>query len=311
MQALQVTADHGCFRSGPAAQRPTFPPREMLALDSEFPAWSIPTDDDLLKLSRPYAWKTTISCDDGSHYCHSSRQLQTAEFWNGPRYYRTSFPEILHVFISPQDTPEYDTESNNRGKFRFSAASVAIRFLASLPRKIRLHLRHLRLLENNVCVAFPESHAQGLISFCVENPKLRVERRVNLWKAIFQHPNRQHHLVNDLDGDPETQHLYARTDAQTSFPTDTITDNLALWIMEAVALVPAGMPENSFTLVLDGAPGNDVLLDVFMNYIQRDAAWQRAWEIASERATGKPQTEEPETDDHFMYLRGPRCCKPP
>ncbi|KAK7710786.1 hypothetical protein SLS64_005691 [Diaporthe eres] len=86
-----------------------------------------------------------------------------------------------------------------------------------------------------------------------------------------------------------------------------ITDNLALWIMEAAALVPAGMPENSFTLVLDGAPGNDVLLDVFMNYIQRDAAWQSAWEIASERATGKPETEEPETDDQFMHLRGPRC----
>lgn len=309
MHALQVTADHGCFGTGPAAQRLTSPPREMLALDSEFPAWSIPTDDDLLKLSRPYAWKATDPCDDGNFYCHSSRQRQTTEFWNGPQYYKDTFPEILHVFISPQDTAEYDAQSHNRGKFRFSAASVAISFLSSLPSKVRLHLRRLRLLENDVCVAFPESHAQGLISFCLENPRLRVERRVNLWKAIFQQPNRHgplHHSVNELDGDPEGQYLDAKTDAETGFSTDMITDNLALWIMEAAALVPAGMPENSFTLVLDGAPGNDVLLGVFMNFVQRDAAWQRAWEIASERATGKP-----ETDDHFLHLRGPRCCKPP
>lgn len=313
MHALQVTADHGCFRSGPAAQRPTFSPHEMLALDSEFPAWSIPTDDDLLKLSRPYAWKINDPCDDGNLYCHSSRQRQMTEFWNGPRYYKDTFPEILQKFIRPEDR-EYDSESHNRGKFRFSAASVAIRFLSSIPSKIRLHLRHLRLLENNVCVAFPESHAQGLISFCVENPWLRVERRVNLWNAIFQHPNRSkfpYHSVNYLDGDPESQYLFAKGDAETGFTTDTITDNLALWIMEAATLVPAGMPENSFTLILDGAPGNDVLMDVFMKYIQRDAAWQRAWEVASERAAGKPEAEEPETDDHFMHLRGPHCCKPP
>lgn len=313
MHTLRVTADHGCFSNGPAAQRPTFPPHEMLALDSEFPAWSIPTDDDLLRLSRAYAWKNTDFCDD--IYCHSSRQLHTAEFWNGPRYHKAvnDFNEAFTHILGP----EYDEESNNRGKYRFSAASIAIKFLSSLPSKLRMHLRHVRLLENNVCVGFPESHAQGLIKFCVENSNLRVERRVNLWEAIFKQltsNGRAMHVVNDLNSASEVQYLFAKSFGDTGFHTVSITNNLALWIMEAAALVPSGMPKDSFTLVLDGAPGDDALMSVFMNHIQRDAAWQRAWEIASERATGDPETGEKtgekEADADFLRLRDPRCCKP-
>lgn len=312
MHALQVTADHDCFSKGPAAQRPTFPPRELLALDSEFPAWSIPTDADLLKLSQPYAWKATDFCENT--YCHSSRQLHTAEFWNGPRYYNAG-PPIAMLRHGLSDS-YLEIESDNRGKYRFSAASVAIKFLSSLTSKMRLHLRHIRLLENNVCVAFPESHAQGLISFCIENPKLYVERRVSLWKAILQHPRYslfRRHFVNDLDMSPEAKRISAKSGASidTGFFTVPITNNLALWIMEAAALVPAGMPEDSFTLVLDGAPGDEVVSDLFMNYIQRDAAWQRAWEIASERAAEKSEIEEQDTDCHFMRLRDPHCCEPP
>lgn len=314
MHALQVTADHGCFSNGPAAQRPPFPPREILALDSEFPAWSIPTDADLERMSLAYAWKTTDFSQNGScqnGYCHSSRQLHTAEFWNGPRYHRETVPgdDPLRTFLGS----EFDTETTNRGKYRFSAASVAIKFLTSLPSRLRVYLRHIRLLENHVCVAFPESHAQGLIKFCVENTKLRVERRVSLWKAIFQQPtlhNDEWHSMNDLDGAPEYQHLATKQGDDEGFSTASITDNLALWIMEAAALAPAGMPESSFRLVLDGAPGDDILLDLFTKYIQRDAAWQTAWELASERATEKPEGEEQEMDNYFMRLRGPRCCKP-
>ncbi|KAI7785572.1 reverse transcriptase [Diaporthe eres] len=183
MHALKVTADHDCFGSGPAAERPTFSPREILALDSKFPAWSVPTDDDLLELSRPYAKRTTDVCRNGNIYCHASRQLHTAEFWNGPRYCcRYTFAAF------PIDESD---EAENRGKYRFSAASVAIEFLSSLPSGLRIYLRHMRLLENNISVAFPESHAHGLINFCVENPKLRVERRVNVWKTILQQPSNE------------------------------------------------------------------------------------------------------------------------
>lgn len=299
MHALKITADHGCFNSGPAAQRPSFPPREILALDSEFPAWSIPTDDDLSKLSGPYDKKTTEEDEWGNNYCHASRQLQMAEFWNGPRYRQVEYAWW----------PGRQWQSDNRGKYRFSAASVAIKFLASLTSGLRLCLRHIRLLENNTSVAFPESHAHGLINFCVENPKLRVERRVSVWKTIIQqqsHDTRS--VVDDLEGIPEAQITDSCNDA--GFSTVRATNNIALWVMEAASLIPAGMPRDSFSLVLDGAPGDDVFSDIFIKYIQRDAAWQMAWQTALEQKNEQSKTGEKDMDDHFMRLRGPSCCKP-
>ncbi|POS68546.1 hypothetical protein DHEL01_v213060 [Diaporthe helianthi] len=210
MHTLKVTADHDCFGSGPAAERPTFPPLEILALDTEFPAWSIPTDDDLLKLSRPYAKKTPDAHHDG--------------------------------------------------------------------------------------------HARGLVGFCVENRKLRVERRVSVWNTILQQQQ------DDLNDVPEMTQETAWACDETGFTTVRATDNIALWLMEAASLIPAGMPKDSFTLILDGAPGNDVLSDVFIKYIQRDAAWQMAWQIALERKDGQSKTGEQNLlDDHFMRLRGASC----
>ncbi|KAG8160914.1 hypothetical protein KVR01_009178 [Diaporthe batatas] len=300
MHALKVTADHDCFSSGPAVERPTFPPRELLALDSEFPAWSLPTDDDLLKLSRPYAKKTADVCINGAVYCHASRQLHTAEFWNGQRY--------LKRWILDEFSDDHIDKAENRGKYRFSAASVAIKFLSSLPSGLRLYLRHIRLLEKNVSVAFPESHAHGLIKFCVENPKLRVERRVSVWKTILQQQSHDsEHQGSDLEATPEDQRVRAWIYNSEGFSTVRATNNIALWMMEAASLIPAGMPKDSFTLVLDGAPGDDVLSDVFIKYIQRDAAWQMAWQISLKDKAEQSEIGEEGADDFFMRLRGP-CC---
>lgn len=296
MHTLKVTADHDCFSSGPAAERPTLPPHEILALDSEFPAWSIPTEDDLLKLSRLYEKKDPGFCNEFV-YCHGSRQLHTAEFWNGPRYHMIQFG-------IPSSPEEEEGESENRGKYRFSAASVAIKFLSSLTRGLRLYLRRIRLLENNTSVAFPESHAHGLIGFCVDNPKLRVERRVSVWKTILQQER------DDLYALPESLRSNANNYDQTGFGTDRATESIARWVMEAASLIPAGMPQDSFTLVLDGAPGDDVLSDVFIKYIQRDAAWQMAWQLALEQKDEQFKTGDRDMDDHFMRLRGSSSCKP-
>lgn len=302
MHALKVTADHDCFSSGPASQRPTFPPREILALDSEFPAWSIPTDDELLKLSRPYEKKSAHGCDDGFEYCHASRQLQMSEFWNGPRYF--TVPQA-----DSHGLGEYEAEMDNRGKYRFSAASVAIKFLSSLPSGLRRYLRRIRLLENNTSVAFPESHALGLINFCVENPKLRVERRVSVWKTILQqHSDDINNEGCELSSIPERQRSITWAYDWLGFSTMRATNNIALWAMEAASLIPAGMPKESFTLVLDGTLADDAFSDVFIKYIQRDAAWQMAWQLALEQKEGQPQAGEHRIDDdHFMRLRGSTC----
>lgn len=67
-----------------------------------------------------------------------------------------------------------------RGKYRFSAATMAIVFLSSVPVKKRLDIRNIVLHEDHTAVAWPECHGQGLITYCQENSKLRIERRLDL-----------------------------------------------------------------------------------------------------------------------------------
>ena len=85
-----------------------------------------------------------------------------------------------------------------RIKWRWSAAVMCVHFLKSIPPSTRLHLRNIVLLEDRPSVASPHckqdycniwtisepftlGHAHGLIPYCAENSRLRIERHVNLW----------------------------------------------------------------------------------------------------------------------------------
>lgn len=175
---LQVAVDHGCFATPavPAARRPTYSPSRLLALDAMFPSWSIPGEDELVNLAHPFApgsnYDGYCMCDNS--WCAFRREFLEAGFWEAPQFrYNDGQP----------DDPGTGREGN-QGKYRFSAAAAAVKFLSSCP--VRMHLRSIRLLEDKLAVAYPESHAQGLIKFCIENPRLHVERRVDLWRNVFQ-----------------------------------------------------------------------------------------------------------------------------
>ncbi|PSN73428.1 hypothetical protein BS50DRAFT_616806 [Corynespora cassiicola Philippines] len=66
---------------------------------------------------------------------------------------------------------------------RLSAASLAARFLDRLPSKTRRYIREVALHEDLQSSGRPGCHARALIPFCVENRKMRVERRVSLWRT--------------------------------------------------------------------------------------------------------------------------------
>jgi hypothetical protein len=54
------------------------------------------------------------------------------------------------------------------------------------PRKTQqMSLRSIIIDEDEKAVFNPETHSQGLISFCKANPHLRIERRVGIWHHIF------------------------------------------------------------------------------------------------------------------------------
>jgi hypothetical protein len=51
-------------------------------------------------------------------------------------------------------------------------------------------VRRVVLDEDCDSVAFPEGHGKGLVPFCVENLRLGIECRVNLWRKLFLRASR-------------------------------------------------------------------------------------------------------------------------
>ncbi|KAF2256055.1 hypothetical protein BU26DRAFT_512953 [Trematosphaeria pertusa] len=118
----------------------------------------------------------------------------------------------------------------------FSATAMAIAFLKHLGSDRRTHIRRIIIDEKDRAVSSPEVHARGLIPFCVENPRLRIERRVDLWGHVI--PSRWG-ATADLSG---LQYIQAWC----------LLQSLADWILEANDLYSRGMPSNSFSLVFQG-----------------------------------------------------------
>ncbi|KAI4651754.1 hypothetical protein J4E93_001950 [Alternaria ventricosa] len=201
--------------------------------------------------------------------------------------------EKMFLFM-PDGLPETHREAAAAAfwdgeKRRLSAASMAIRFLSQASQKTRLEIRKVVLHENRKSVAWPESHARGLIQFCKENPNMRIERRVDLWRNAFP--------AGDLPLVKIPKYRNFRT-----MPTFTISRSLVGWIMEAVILPSLGMPENAFTLVLTDEPNQIMNAGVFDVAIE-DAATQAAFVRAARLPGGRFDTGrcEPGSDMPIVY----------
>ncbi|KAK1636162.1 hypothetical protein BDP81DRAFT_429151 [Colletotrichum phormii] len=168
------------------------------------------------------------------------------------------------------------TECARRAMFRYSAAAVAIRFLESNTPAIRAHMRDIVLIEDQESVSNPECHAMGLIPYCRENSGLRIERRISLWRNAFFHRSGR------ALGERTHDHYNLGLDA------NEISFAIARWIIEVLPLVSAGMPANSFTLVLDGE-GEPQCSEIFQNVVLRDAAWQQAMEECFQTGVFPPE----------------------
>lgn len=128
----------------------------------------------------------------------------------------------------------------------YSAASAAIRFLKSLDKATRAHIRRIDLLEDYQSAADPASHAIGLIPFLQENLNLRIDRIVNLWRSVF---------FSDI---PDDKFLDERS----------VVKSIGRWIVEALELGNQGMPEGRFQLTFDGSMEMDQAVEVFKKVCQ-------------------------------------------
>ena len=166
--------------------------------------------------------------------------------------------------------------------WRFSAAAAAIHFLKDLSLETLLGISKIVLHEDRRSVARPESHAQGLIPYCRQNPQLRIERRVSMWRILAQHEAPSNNsgtswaqqtsqgLLNLSGYDDQKKSQYYDRHCAVYFGI-----NGCQWITESSALRSNGMPPGSFSLLLDGDPLPDLASKAF-EILKDDAAWQIA-----------------------------------
>lgn len=220
---------------------------------------------------------------------------------------RTSYFDQL--FTDQSGTPD----PTNRFKYRFSATAAAISFLHSLDRSTRLHIRRLLLDEKTESVTHPERHGRGLVKFCDENPRLRVERRVSIWRTILpqthrgdsNHPGRYRLWTDVQENDSHvgfsrfwlyTEHGWWSNHPNTGerFP-GPLSEAISRWVLEALRL-----PRN-ITLVIDGEILPQPSSQVFRDIVVFDAVWQAACEESfSSGRLEKPPAWSWRTPGHFQ-----------
>ncbi|KAJ3542426.1 hypothetical protein NM208_g4104 [Fusarium decemcellulare] len=235
-------------------------------LDLMFPPWAIPSRAEMAnmtsRLEANNAWELVESWHPGTSEPYN--QTRGSETWTA-------------------------TGLQCREKIRFSAAAVAIRFLKQLPIDQRLQVRQVTLHENLPAVCTPSVHAEGLAPFFKENQRLQVERRVSVLRCIVEE-NRLQNLVypgklggpNDIPRflqDPNSLRFHCRA----SMNTQWFSERLAIWLLEALAVLDANIPAESFTFVLEGKPWVDFCSDLFQQVVHRDVAWQNAFEASVDR----------------------------
>ncbi|KAI4933215.1 hypothetical protein J4E85_003620 [Alternaria conjuncta] len=76
--------------------------------------------------------------------------------------------------------PEYPWYKQ-RTKYTYSAASLALQFLRSLPDSALMAIRNIILAENHETVTHPECHGRGFVEICRQYPKIRIQRFASIW----------------------------------------------------------------------------------------------------------------------------------
>jgi hypothetical protein len=121
----------------------------------------------------------------------------------------------------------------------FSATTVLIHFLRRLEPDVRKHLRSVVLREDCKSVGNPAVHAEGLVPFCMENPRLRILTRAGLSSNV----------IPSIWALPCFQQSASRGFAKASGIKYycVIID----WLIRMASLPTRGMPANSFKVLLE------------------------------------------------------------
>jgi hypothetical protein len=190
--------------------------------------------------------------------------------------------ELKDVAFRAHRHPDPFSKPVTRVQFAYSAASAALQFLQSISATARSQIRKLVLREDGESVACPQSHGAGFVQYCWANPMLRVERFVPLWESVFT-VRSERRITYTHDRHRDVNDPIPRSLRSDKLSASTITYSVATWIVECLRLPSLGMPEGSFSLVLDGNPIPDKTAELFQ-VVQRDVAWQKALDLCYARS---------------------------
>ncbi|KAI4665201.1 uncharacterized protein J4E88_010526 [Alternaria novae-zelandiae] len=186
--------------------------------------------------------------------------------------------------------PELGTRHNGRVKrFKryFSAAAAAIQFLERLTPKKRAQVRKIVIQEDyaslgisqnhasHTNLGLSQTHARGLVPYLLENPRLRIERRVDIWGTVLI-PNRER-----------------------SYGVERCLWDVATWIHEASMPWIMDLPTGSFSLVLHGP--DERASELLCNAMRQAAMWQDGAEELTRRGTMQRMT--PISDDFVDVIK--------
>ncbi|KAF5553585.1 hypothetical protein FPHYL_8678 [Fusarium phyllophilum] len=192
--------------------------------------------------------------------------MQNTKYWqNGDAWY------YLRYGIPGYNGPKY----RYKRKYWFSAVAQVIRFLRQLSQQQRLLISKLILNEDRPAAAFPESHMIGMIPFCLENPKLHVEHRLNLWRNILARSDdyRIRDLMSYIEGPPL---LLEDTPEQHQTEPEVIGQTFTGFIMHLLEALKEGLPPDSYSLIVGGYPDLNLATEIFSVSMKPYIAWLTA-----------------------------------
>ncbi|KAI2484504.1 hypothetical protein Ptr902_03444 [Pyrenophora tritici-repentis] len=174
-------------------------------------------------------------------------------------------------------------------KHYFSAAALAIQFFGSIDRDLLSRIRHIIVDEAHASVAYPQCHVLGLIPILQKNPRLSIERRVDIWNTVTTGRHGEDHVsrfayctdekLEKLAKDTEDAEDDEDDEDKAVITRDRISVSFSQWFEEAAALSSAGIPSDRFSLIFHQSPNTEAVLPIFETVV-RDAAWQSALERA-------------------------------
>ncbi|KAI1070551.1 hypothetical protein LB507_006756 [Fusarium sp. FIESC RH6] len=169
--------------------------------------------------------------------------------------------------------------SKYRRRRYFSAASLAIRFLNQITKRQRLNIQNLVIDEDRMSGPRAESHPIGLIPFCIENPTLHIDHRINIWRNFTFRlgwslgERSLESIAFELEAVLSEEQIVVNEFMQAhQVRQRCLQEGFVDWMKHVMDLAGHGMPLDSYTLTLDGDPDLNHSTEMFTSLIKHEIA---------------------------------------